>query len=127
MDERHFPRIEDASNLPDAGALRWYYTDGENSVGPFSEERLSGLHAAGVISDSTLVCPAGHQEWITFAEAVSDSHTTNNEADPKSLNAVIIQTPDSELSRSGISKIPVVAFGCWAIGCAFLVLSLAYR
>lgn len=50
---------------------QWYYSDGESVIGPFTEEQLHEQHAAGSITDDTLVCKAGVEEWIACSDAIS--------------------------------------------------------
>lgn len=44
----------------------WYYADGGNSIGPFTEEEVQALHSSGAINDDTLLCKAGEEQWQSF-------------------------------------------------------------
>lgn len=48
------------SHLPDGS---WYYTDGENAVGPLPFSSLLALQQAGVLTDESLITPEGSEDW----------------------------------------------------------------
>lgn len=47
---------------------QWFYRDDDKSVGPFTFEKLSELHAFGLISDTTLVREGESREWREFKD-----------------------------------------------------------
>lgn len=49
---------------------RWYYLDGETSVGPFNWQRLLDLFKATIISPNTYVWREGTPEWVSLAGAL---------------------------------------------------------
>lgn len=55
---------EDASV---AGAVRWYYAEGDQKKGPFSEDAFAGLIEAGTVVPETLVWRRGMQTWQAWA------------------------------------------------------------
>lgn len=46
---------------------KWYYNDGENSVGPFSREVLGQLLQKSILTPSTLVWLEGTKGWIRLS------------------------------------------------------------
>lgn len=51
--------------------MDWYYAEGENRIGPVSDERFRGLINGGTITDETLVWHEGMDEWVPYTFAVS--------------------------------------------------------
>lgn len=51
---------------------RWYYLDGEGSVGPFSWERLMALLSASLIGEETLVWREGFPKWRSLKDVERD-------------------------------------------------------
>lgn len=49
---------------------RWYYLDGETSVGPFNWQRLLDLFKATIIGPNTYVWREGTTEWVSLAGAL---------------------------------------------------------
>lgn len=47
---------------------RWFYWDAEQSVGPFSAQKLIELRKAGLIKDQTMVCSDQRPAWVSFSE-----------------------------------------------------------
>ena len=47
---------------------QWFYRDNDKSVGPFTFEKLSELHAFGLISDTTLVREGESREWMELRD-----------------------------------------------------------
>jgi len=84
-------------------AESWYYTDGENSIGPFSRERLQALHAAEIITNETLVCQAGG-EWICFSEGVGPAADEANTASPDAENGTDSVKSDSSQHLIGRTR-----------------------
>jgi len=46
----------------------WYYAEGQNQIGPFSDHEFGALAAEGKILASTLVWNEGMAEWQTYGE-----------------------------------------------------------
>lgn len=92
----------------------WYYADGENSVGPSTEEHLLGLHADGVINDDTPLCPAGGEEWLPFSEALPKSNGLAQGSpepihEPPDINSERQQTPPQDSrSRKALSALIII-------------------
>ena len=49
--------------------MNWYYLNGENRSGPFSNKTMKELRACGMLADDTPVAREGAEEWTTFLEA----------------------------------------------------------
>ena len=49
--------------------MNWFYVEGGKSVGPISEDKLSGLIGEGKVSPETLVWREGMAEWKPCREA----------------------------------------------------------
>ena len=48
--------------------MTWYYSDGENQLGPVSEEKLIELRRAGSVTVDTLVWREGLANWAPYRE-----------------------------------------------------------
>lgn len=49
--------------------MNWYYSNGDNTVGPLSLMALKELHACGVLHDDSKVRRDGSDEWMRYLEA----------------------------------------------------------
>jgi uncharacterized RDD family membrane protein YckC len=60
----------------------WFYRDNDKSVGPFTFEKLSELHAYGLISDLTLVREYESREWTEFGDLdIAKNHSHDARVD----------------------------------------------
>src|SRR5690349_6153163 len=57
-------------------AARWYYLDGQQSVGPFLWERLMELSKAAIIGPNTFVWREGTKDWVSLAGAIQARQST---------------------------------------------------
>ncbi len=55
--------------------MTFYYNDGANEVGPFSQQMLQNLLEKGIIAKGTLVKRAGSQSWTPIAEILATAFT----------------------------------------------------
>ena len=84
-------------------SAEWYYSEGENSVGPFTVGQLRDLQAAGVIEGQTFVCAAGGFEWLHYNSVFqknapltgSDSDFSGSEPEPPPQDSVYPATRTS--------------------------------
>ncbi len=53
----------------------WYYAEGQNQIGPFSDEAFSALASEGKILASTLVWNESMADWRPYGEVSSSSGT----------------------------------------------------
>jgi len=60
----------------------WYYAVGQNSIGPFTYEQLRELHVVGVITDDSLICKSGGEEWIRYSDMIVDKNCCHTETLP---------------------------------------------
>ncbi len=81
---------------------QWFYRDNDKSVGPFTFEKLSELHAFGLISDMTLVKEGESREWMEFRDL---GKTRNLSHDIKVDSDPIAET--QEIDQSEIDEIKV--------------------
>ncbi|GJM27275.1 MAG: hypothetical protein DHS20C16_36900 [Phycisphaerae bacterium] len=51
----------------------WYYAEGQNQIGPFSDEEFSALASEGKILASTLVWNESMADWRTYGQVSSSS------------------------------------------------------
>lgn len=48
--------------------MKWYYSNGEQPVGPMDRAELEALYTAGVITTNTLVIQESMYDWVPFRD-----------------------------------------------------------
>lgn len=91
--------------------MNWYYLNGENRLGPFSENTLKELKACGMLADDTLVAKEGAAEWSSFIEAFKNQTTTPSTPIPRLAKGSSIagnawsRVADGVSSAAGLEKL----------------------
>jgi uncharacterized RDD family membrane protein YckC len=78
----------------------WFYRDAEKSVGPFNLSRLNQLHAAGIITNETLIRRNDSREWIEFSDLNENEESLesqNKESDSLGENRHRVESSTLEL------------------------------
>jgi hypothetical protein len=48
--------------------MKWYYAEGDKSIGPLERTELEALFSSGKISTSTLVVQEGMYDWVPYRD-----------------------------------------------------------
>jgi RsiW-degrading membrane proteinase PrsW (M82 family) len=90
--------------------MNWYYLNGENRSGPFSENTLKELRACGMLADDTPVAEEGAGEWTTYIEAFRNATVASPVAAPMVKGASLAsnawsRVADGVSSAAGLEKL----------------------
>lgn len=58
-----------SEKLTEAGKQEWYDADGQNPVGPFTEQEMKDFYTSGKLQDNSLVYQNGTKDWIPFRDS----------------------------------------------------------
>ncbi|NCW28505.1 MAG: DUF4339 domain-containing protein, partial [Verrucomicrobia bacterium] len=101
-----------------SSTARYYYVDAQNqAAGPIPLTELQSLHAAGTITDATLVVIEGGQDWVAFSTIKPATQvaaqTAPQPASPQSLAAAASPKPSQTLMTPSSSS-PSSTEPAWA-------------
>lgn len=90
------------------GGVKWYYAEGDQKKGPFSEDKFALLISAGTIVPATLVWRKGMRGWQTFAEAREEQalHIPQAETGREKVVSVGSRPQGEEKEARGVTPAP---------------------
>lgn len=80
-----------SEKLTEAGKQEWYYADGQNPVGPFTEQEMKDFYTSGKLQDNSLVYQDGTKDWIPFRDSSLKMEDVAAETEEEAVDEEVVE------------------------------------
>lgn len=84
----------DEVETEETNSSNWYYADGQDPVGPFTEQEMKDFFTSGKLQDNSLIYQDGSKDWIPFKDSSLKMEEVASEIEEKAVDEEIVEPVD---------------------------------
>ena len=84
----------DEVETEETNSSNWYYADGQDPVGPFTEQEMKDFFTSGKLQDNSLIYQDGSKDWIPFKDSSLKMEEVASEIEEKAVDEEVVEPVD---------------------------------